>query len=68
MMKKLNCGKPKPTRMTLTLVDRFITYLYGVLEDVLIKVDGLLFPIDFVVHWRAHSLVIFHDLQIDFAN
>lgn len=30
MMKKLNCGEPKPTKMTLTLVDRSVTYLYGV--------------------------------------
>jgi hypothetical protein len=37
MMKKLNCGEPKPTKMTLTLADRSVTYLYGVLEDVLVK-------------------------------
>lgn len=35
--------------MTLTLADRSIIYPYGVLEDVLVKVDGLLFPTDFVV-------------------
>lgn len=35
--------------MTLTLVDRFITYLYRVLEDVLVRVDGLLFPVDFMI-------------------
>jgi hypothetical protein len=40
MMKKLNYGEHKPTRMTLTLADRSVTYLYGVLEDVLVKVNG----------------------------
>ncbi|GAU41120.1 hypothetical protein TSUD_288100 [Trifolium subterraneum] len=49
MMKKLNCGEPKPTRMTLTLADRSVTYPYGVLEDVLVKVNDLLFPADFVI-------------------
>jgi hypothetical protein len=49
MMKKLNCGEPKPTRMTLTLADRSVTYLYGVLEDVLVKVNDLLFSVDFVI-------------------
>jgi hypothetical protein len=49
MMKKLNCGEPKPTKMTLTLVDRSITYPYGVLEDVLVKVNDLFFPADFVI-------------------
>ena len=49
MMKKLNCGEPKPTKMTLTLADRSVTYPYGVLEYVLVKVDDLLFPADFVI-------------------
>lgn len=31
------------------LVDRPIIYPYGVLEDVLVKVDDLLFPTDFVI-------------------
>ena len=35
--------------MTLTLADRYIIYPYGVLEDVLIRVDGLLFLTDFVI-------------------
>lgn len=49
MMKKLNCGEPKLTKMTLTLADRYVTYLYGVLEDVLVKFDNLLFPSDFII-------------------
>lgn len=49
MMRKLNCGNLKPTQMALTLGDRSITYPYGFLEDVLVRVDGLLFPADFVI-------------------
>ena len=49
MMKKLGCGEPKPTRMTLTLVDRSISYPFGVLHHVLVKVNELVFPADFVI-------------------
>lgn len=48
-MKNLKPCKPKPTQMTLTLSDRLITYPYGVLEDFLVRVDGLLFPVNFVM-------------------
>lgn len=40
---------PNPTKMTFNLVDRSITYPYGILEDVLIRVDDLLFSYDFVI-------------------
>lgn len=49
MMMKLNCGLPKPTKMTLTLADQSVTCPYGVLEDVLVRVDNLLFPDDYVI-------------------
>ncbi|XP_050898001.1 uncharacterized protein LOC127104904 [Lathyrus oleraceus] len=49
MMRKLNYGESKPTKMTLALVDQSITCPYGVLEDVLVRVDELLFPVDFVI-------------------
>lgn len=35
--------------MTLQLADRLVTYLLGVLEDVIIKVDRFYLPVDFVV-------------------
>lgn len=49
MMRNLNCGEPRPIKMTLTLIDYYITYPYGVLEDVLVKVGDLLFPADFLI-------------------
>lgn len=35
--------------MTLTLVGLSITHLYGVMEYVLVNVNGLVFPTDFVI-------------------
>lgn len=48
MMKKLDCGKVNQGQMTLTLAAWSIAYPYGVLKDVLVKVDDLLFPPYFV--------------------
>ena len=47
--RKLGLGAPKPTNMTLQLADRSITRPKGVVEDVLVKVDKFIFPVDFVV-------------------
>jgi len=49
VFKKLNVGEVKPTHITLQLADRSIKYPRGVMEDVLVKVDSLYFPVDFVV-------------------
>ena len=38
-----------PTRMTLQPADRSITRPYGVVEDVLVKVQQFTFPVDFVI-------------------
>ncbi|MCI83166.1 hypothetical protein A2U01_0104441, partial [Trifolium medium] len=35
--------------MTLILADRTKVYPYGVLEDVLVRVDDAIFPADFVI-------------------
>jgi len=35
--------------MTLTLADRSFSYPYRVLEDVLVQVNDLVFPADFVI-------------------
>ena len=39
----------RPTRMTLQLADRSIKHPYGIVEDMIVKVDKFLFPVDFVV-------------------
>ncbi|XP_075486381.1 uncharacterized protein LOC142525987 [Primulina tabacum] len=43
------CTIVKPTTISLQLADRSIKYPRGVIEDVLVKVDKFIFPVDFVV-------------------
>ncbi|GJV70021.1 DNA-directed DNA polymerase [Tanacetum coccineum] len=49
MYEKLGLGEPNSTRMSLELADRSIQYPRGILENVLIKVDKFILPIDFVI-------------------
>ncbi|GKE50108.1 hypothetical protein Tco_1481366 [Tanacetum coccineum] len=49
MYEKLGRGEPKPTRMRLELADRSIQYSRGIAENVLIKIDKFIPPIDFVI-------------------
>ncbi|XP_063946126.1 uncharacterized protein LOC135151541 [Daucus carota subsp. sativus] len=49
VFKKLRLPEPKPTNMYLQLADRSITYPRGIVEDILVKVDKLIFPADFVI-------------------
>ncbi|GJT53320.1 reverse transcriptase domain-containing protein [Tanacetum coccineum] len=50
--KKLSLPELTPTRMTLELADRSITYPKGLAEDVFVKVGKFHFPTDFVVSIR----------------
>ena len=47
--KRLSLGELTPTAMTLQMVDRTLSHLEGILEDVLIKVGKFIFLVDFVV-------------------
>ena len=47
--KQLGLGELKPASITLSLVDRSIKIPKGTVEDVLIQVDKLYYPVDFVV-------------------
>ncbi|KAG8486633.1 hypothetical protein CXB51_020062 [Gossypium anomalum] len=49
MFKQLGLGKPKQTRMSIQLADKTIRFPRGIIEDVLVKIDKFIFPIDFVV-------------------
>ncbi|GJT03905.1 DNA-directed DNA polymerase [Tanacetum coccineum] len=49
MYKKLSLGEPKATRMSLELADMSIQYPRGIIENILIKVDKFVLPIDFVI-------------------
>ena len=49
LFKNLRWGGPKPSRMSIQLVDRWIKYPRVIIEDVVTKVDKFSVPIDFVV-------------------
>ncbi|XP_057487288.1 uncharacterized protein LOC130773354 [Actinidia eriantha] len=47
--KELGLGELSPTRVTLELADRSIKIPRGIIEDVLIQVDSVYYPVDFIV-------------------
>ena len=47
--KQLGLGELKPTLITLSLADRSVKILRGMIEDVLVQVDKFYYPVDFVV-------------------
>ena len=49
LYKQLGLGELKPTNITLSLADRSVKILKGIVEDVLVKVDKFYYPMDFVV-------------------
>jgi len=48
MLKKISDLEIKPTKMTLQLTNRVSKYSYGVVKNVLIKVDTFIYPVDFL--------------------
>ncbi|XP_074315642.1 uncharacterized protein LOC141651846 [Silene latifolia] len=49
LYESLKLGPLKPTRTVISLADRSNIYPKGIVEDVLVKVGGMLFPADFYV-------------------
>ncbi|KAL5541988.1 hypothetical protein UlMin_009698 [Ulmus minor] len=49
IFKKLGIGEARPTTISLQLADRSIAHPKGKIEDVLVKVDKFIFPVDFIV-------------------
>ncbi|CAN6585445.1 unnamed protein product [Malus baccata var. baccata] len=47
--KRLGQGEIKPTSVILQLADRSVAYPRGIIEDLIIKVDNLYLPADFVI-------------------
>ncbi|XP_076954997.1 uncharacterized protein LOC143629670 [Bidens hawaiensis] len=46
---KLDLGEPKPTRMSIQLADRSVKYPPGIVENMIVKIDKFVFPVDFVI-------------------
>ncbi|KAK5771454.1 hypothetical protein PVK06_047658 [Gossypium arboreum] len=49
MFKQLGLEKPKQTRMSIQFADKTIRFPRGIIEDVLVKIDKFIFPLDFIV-------------------
>ncbi|XP_022019252.1 uncharacterized protein LOC110919288 [Helianthus annuus] len=49
LYERLGLGELTPTRMSLSLADRSVKYPRGIVENLLVKVDKFVFPVDFVV-------------------
>ncbi|XP_050895893.1 uncharacterized protein LOC127102582 [Lathyrus oleraceus] len=47
--KKLGIGVAQDTRMTLQFADHSVKKPYGIVEDVLVKIDKFIFPVDLVI-------------------
>ena len=47
--RKLQIGEAMPTSVSLQLADRTLAFPRGVVEDVLVKVDKLILPADFII-------------------
>ena len=47
--KKLGLGNPKPTAMLLLMADRTVKSPIGILHDMLVKVESLIFLVDFFI-------------------
>ena len=49
IFKKLGIGEARLTVVSLQLADRSIVHSEGKIEDVLVKVDKFIFPVDYIV-------------------
>ncbi|XP_061339614.1 uncharacterized protein LOC133286238 [Gastrolobium bilobum] len=49
MMKKLGITEVKPTKTIVQLADHSSKQAYGIIEDILVKVEKFIIPIDFVI-------------------
>ena len=49
IVRRLGLGEARPTMVTLQLENRLLKHPRGVIEDVLVKVDKFIFPVDFIV-------------------
>ncbi|KAL7599102.1 hypothetical protein Lser_V15G22613 [Lactuca serriola] len=47
--KKLDLPEPRPIRMAIHLANKTVTFPRGICEDLLVKVDKLVFPADFII-------------------
>ncbi|KAI3744771.1 hypothetical protein L1987_57862 [Smallanthus sonchifolius] len=46
---RLDLGEPQSTRMSISLADRSVKYSRGIVENMLVRVEKFVFPVDFVI-------------------
>ena len=49
IFKKWNLGETRSTTITLQLENSSLTHPCGIIEDVLVKMDKFIFPVDFII-------------------
>ncbi|XP_059277521.1 uncharacterized protein LOC132031550 [Lycium ferocissimum] len=49
VLRILGLGEPRPTTVTLQLVDRSLAYPDGIIKDVLVKVGPFILPVDYII-------------------
>ena len=49
IFKELGLGELKPTRVTLDLTNHSVKVSRGIMEDMLIQVDTVYYPVDFII-------------------
>ncbi|KAA3470664.1 Retrovirus-related Pol polyprotein from transposon 17.6 [Gossypium australe] len=49
IFRKLGIGKARPSPVTIQLADRLYAHPEGKIEDVLVRVDKFIFPVDFII-------------------
>ncbi|CAL2277618.1 unnamed protein product [Prunus armeniaca] len=65
---KLNLGELQATTVSIQLADRTIRYPKGILEDVLVNVEGLILPADFLVLEMEEALIPNNELPLIFGR
>ncbi|CAL9000822.1 unnamed protein product [Prunus brigantina] len=65
---KLNLGELQATTVSIQLADRTIRYPKGILEDVLVNVEGLILPADFLVLEMEEAPIPNNELPLIFGR
>ncbi|CAL9025936.1 unnamed protein product [Prunus brigantina] len=65
---KLNLGELQATTVSIQLADRTIRYPKGILEDVLVNVEGLILPADFLVLEMEEAPIPDNELPLIFGR
>eukprot|EP00257_Ricinus_communis_P017461 XP_015575899.1 uncharacterized protein LOC107261408 [Ricinus communis] len=66
LFKKLGLGEPKPTFMSIQMVEKSVIYPSGIIEDLLVKVREFIFLMEFIVIEMDETVDVFLILERPF--